>query len=163
MELQMDYPFKLWQLMMALGRVNQPFFLALILAWLNLKLKSEAVEAISHWEFYDPTLDGLEKTLEEIYRQFTSLTPQFFARAEHHLLSNRLLQFALAESKNISIEDRTELKQTLEKAKFLLADLKHPAYLQLRDRLLTIESEMPETERGWANGLACRCLLLESI
>jgi hypothetical protein len=129
----------------------------------NLRLKNMMIEVMEHWFFYKPTPEGLRRTLEEIHRQFVALSPAFFTDAENKLLSSRLLQLALAESRNTAPGDLAGIQQALEAAKYKLADLDHPAYLRLKSRLQDAWTpEVPKAERQMSNRIACDCLLLAS-
>ncbi len=127
----------------------------------NLRLKSMSIEAMEHWNFYEPTPEGLRRTLEGIRREFQALSPAFFKEAETKLLSSRLLQLALAESRNTAPNELAGIQRALVTAKYLLADLEHPAYLRLRRRLRDAWTpEVPENERRWSDRIACDCLVL---
>jgi hypothetical protein len=129
----------------------------------NLKHHSQVIEAIKHWEFYEPTLTGLQRTLSEIHRQFQDLAPAFFKESENQLLSNSLLQIALTESKGISVEERSELQRALEAVKFRLARLEHPIFLRLRERLREAWTpDIPKEQRQATNRIAYDCLALTS-
>jgi hypothetical protein len=129
----------------------------------NLRLKNMMIEVMEHWNFYEPTPEGLRRTLEEIHRQFEALSPAFFKEAENKLQSSRLLQLALAESRNTASSELAGIQQALVTAKYKLADLEHPAYLRLRSRLQDAWTpEVPKDERRMSNRIACDCLLLAS-
>jgi hypothetical protein len=129
----------------------------------NLRLKNMMIELMEHWFFYEPTPEGLRRTLEEINRQFMALSPAFFTEAENKLLSSRLLQLALAESRSTAPSDLAGIQQALEAAKYNLADLDHPEYRRLRTRLQAAWTpEVPKAERQMSNRIACDCLLLAS-
>jgi hypothetical protein len=129
----------------------------------NLRLKSMTIEVLEHWFFYQPTPEGLRRTLEEIHRQFVSLSPEFFTAAENKLLSSCLLQLALAESRSTAPKDLAGIQQALEAANYMLADLDHPAYRRLRTKLQEAWTpEVPKAERQMSNRIACDCLLLAS-
>jgi hypothetical protein len=127
----------------------------------NLRLNNMMIEVMEHWSFYEPTPEGLRGTLEEIHRQFKALSPAFFNEAENKLLSSRLLQLALAESRNTAQSELAGIQQALMTAKYKLADLQHPAYVRLRGRLQDAWTpEVPKDERQMSNRIACDCLLL---
>jgi hypothetical protein len=127
----------------------------------NLRLKNMMIEAMEHWHFYEPTAEGLRRTLGEIHRQFEALSPTFFEAAEDRLVSSRLLQLALVESRNTPLNELAGIQQALVAAKYMLADLKHPAYLRLCSRLQEAwTSEVPQDDRRMSNRIACDCLLL---
>jgi hypothetical protein len=129
----------------------------------NLKHRNHVIEAIKHWESYEPTLTGLQRTLAEIHRQFQDLVPAFFKESENQLLSNSLLQIALTESKRIPAEERSELQTALESVKFRLDRLEHPIFLRLRDRLRAAWTpDIPKEQRQATNRIAYDCLALTS-
>ncbi len=127
----------------------------------NLRLKDMMIEVMEHWFFYEPTPEGLRRTVEEIHRQFVALSPVFFNEAENKLLSSRLLQLALVESRSTVPSDLAGIQQALKTVNYKLADLDHPAYLRLRHRLQDAWTpEVSKTERQMSNRIACDCLLL---
>jgi hypothetical protein len=129
----------------------------------NLRLKNMMIDVMEHWFFYEPTPDGLRRTLEEIHRQFTALSPAFFTEAENKLLTSRLLQLALAESRCITPSDLVGIQQALEAVRGKLADFEHPAYLGLKNKLQEAWTpDVPKAERKMSNRIACDCLLLAS-
>lgn len=96
----------------------------------------------------------------EIQGQIAGLAPPFFQEAERQLLSNKLLQLALVESRSISAEDRIGLTKALEAVEGRLLRLEHPAFIRLRDRLRDVWSpDIPKKDRQFTNRLACDCLL----
>lgn len=129
----------------------------------NLKLRSRTIEAMQYWEFYEPTPDGLRRTLTTIHQQFTQLAPAFFEQAERRLLSSRLLQLALSEARRISPEERAGLPEALEAVKCRLDHLEHPVFLRLRDRLRAAWTpDVPKEERQATSRLAYDCLVFTS-
>lgn len=127
----------------------------------NLRLGSMMIDVTEHWNFYEPTPEGLQRTLEEIHRQFETLSPAFFMAAETKLLSSRLLQLALVESRNTALCDLEGIQQALASTQYKLKDLEHPAYLRLRRRLHEAWTPgVPKDERKMSNRIACDCLLL---
>ena len=128
----------------------------------SLRLKSMVIEAMEHWNFYEPTPDGLRRTLEEIHQEFEALSPAFFNEAEDKLLSSCLLQLALAESGKASPSELAGFERACA-AKRNLADFKHPEYLRLPGRLQDAWApDVPDDERQMSNCIACACLLLAS-
>jgi hypothetical protein len=92
------------------------------------------------------------------------LSPAFFTEAENKLLSSRLLQLALAESRSAAPRDLVGIQQALEAAKYKLEDLDHPAYLRLKNRLQDAWTpDVPKAERQMSNSIACDCLVLASV
>src|SRR5262249_7291799 len=127
----------------------------------NLRLGSNAIDIMEHWIFYEPTIEGLQRALREIHGEFKVLTPSFFEHAEGQLLSNRLLQLALAKARTFGAEERIGLQQALHKAKSSLAELEHPAYVRLRAALReALTPDIPREESMWLERVACDCLLL---
>jgi hypothetical protein len=121
------------------------------------------IEAMENWFFYEPTPEGLRRTLDEIHRRFTALSPAFFTEAENKLLTSHLLQLALAESRSTAPSDLVGIQQALEAAKHKLSDFEHPAYLRLKSKLQNAwTADVPKAERKMSNRIACDCLLLAS-
>jgi hypothetical protein len=123
----------------------------------NLRLGSEAIDVMQHWHFYEPTPGGLDRTLTEIHRQFVKLVPPFYEQAEHRLLSRRILQLALAESRSISARERVGLEEA---HKYQGGDqIEHPAFVRLRDRLRTAWPQISQEERDGTSLLAYEILV----
>ncbi len=128
----------------------------------NLRLQQSSIEIMQHWRFYEPTAEGLMLTLKSIKREFDQLAPAFYSSADEQLLSNRILQLALNESAQMTLDECEGLEEALSAAKLLLRNLQHPAYIRLRDRLQAAwTSETPDRQRGWTNRLACECIYLK--
>jgi hypothetical protein len=129
----------------------------------NLKLRSRTIEAMQYWEFYEPTPDGLRRTLTTIHHQFRQLAPAFFEQAESSLLSSRLLQIALSDVRRISPEERAGLPEALDAVKCRLDHLEHPVFLRLRDRLRAAWTpNVSKEERQATSRLAYDCLVFTS-
>jgi hypothetical protein len=123
----------------------------------NLRLKSRMIEAIQHWFFYEPSVEGLLKTLQEAHTQFDQFSPKFFEEAEGSLMSRRLLQLALAGARSVPAARLLGLGE----AKGRLVRMNHPAYLSLRDELREAWTpDIPREDRTWTNRLAYDCLML---
>jgi len=118
------------------------------------------VQAIDDWYFYEPTVDGLNATLEKILADYYQLAIPFFARAQKELLDDQLLQTALREAAAISVESRSGLAESLASAGYLLAKCDHPAFLALKDRIrAACTPDIPEARRRWINRLAYDALV----
>ena len=129
----------------------------------NLRLRNDCIDAMQHWHFYEATFPGLRRTLAEIHRQFVELAPPFFSRAEQQLLSRRLLQLALVESRRISAEERVGLQAALDAVQCRVGRLEHPAFVRLRDRLRAAWSpDIPKEERQGTSRLAYDTLAFTS-
>jgi hypothetical protein len=127
----------------------------------NLRLRSRAVEAIMHWHFYKPTCEGLVQTLDELKSQFEKLAPNFFQSSRKALLSNSLLQLALGKSSEYSLEELSGLQEGLKAVQYQVAEVTHPAYLDLRKTLeVTWTWRTSKEDRHWTNRIAYDCLSL---
>ena len=129
----------------------------------NLRLRTNALDLMQQWHFYEPTPTGLQRTLTEIHRQFVELVPPFFEQAERQLLSRRLLQLALVEARTIPPAERAGLREAIDAVECRVDRLEHPAFVRLRDRLRAAWSpDIPKEERQGTSRLAYDCLLFTS-
>ena len=142
-------------------RGEPAFPLGLDAVFAELRQNSRNVQIIESWYFYEPTVEGLNATLEQILADYHQLAVPFFARAQRELLDDRLLQTALREAATIPAESRTGLRESIESAGYLLANCNHPAFLALKDRIrAACTPDIPEEQRMRIAKLAYDTLVL---
>jgi hypothetical protein len=142
------------------GESAMPIGISISLA--ELRAGKRCLEAEKYWTSYKPTLEGLHEALCGILNDFARLSPAFFEQTEHQLLSSRLLQIALAESRRIPAAERAGLTDASAATKFL-QNLEHPTFLRLRDVIRAAWTpDMPKEERQATSKLAYVCLELPS-
>jgi len=126
----------------------------------ELRQNNRLVQAIDHWYFYQPTVEGLNATLEQILADYHLLAIPFFARAHTELLDDRVLQIALHEAATIPAESRIGLPESLAAVGHVVAKCDHPAFLALRDRIrAACTDDIPEEQKKWVNRLAYDALV----
>lgn len=127
----------------------------------ELRAGKTCLEVEKYWIKYKPTPDGLHQALSTILNEFCELSPAFFEQAEQRLLSNRLLQTALAESRLIPLEMRIGLVEASAAVKHSVGRIEHPAFLKLRDAIRAEWTpDVSKEERRWTSRLAYDCLTL---
>lgn len=142
------------------GGSAMPIGISISLA--ELRAGKRCLEAEKYWTSYKPTPEGLREALCEILNDFERLSPSFFEQTEQQLLSSRLLQVALAESRRIPPAERAGLAEASAATKYF-RNLEHPAFLRLRDAIREAWApDISKEERQWTSKLASACLELPS-
>jgi hypothetical protein len=118
-------------------------------------------EEADDWVSFEATGASIRAAVDSMIDDILRLSPGFFESAEAVLVKSTLLQYALRLAAEISASERDALGASLQDARFLVADVEHPAFVSVRDQLrASWDDETTEFEREATNRIAYDCLAL---